>query len=94
MKKASDGCDYYFDNVGGEFINIIPQMKKFGRPAICGAISSCNLTRPLPPGPPPEVIVYQQLCMEGFIVSQGQGEVRQKAPKDLLTWVAEGNPVQ
>ncbi|KAM5332160.1 prostaglandin reductase 1 [Glossophaga mutica] len=92
LKKASPGgYDCYFDNVGGEFSNVvIPQMKKFGRIALCGAISTYNLTRPLPPGPPPEVIIYQQLRMEGFIVNRWQGEVRQKALKDLLKWVTEG----
>ncbi|KAF0878179.1 PTGR1 reductase, partial [Crocuta crocuta] len=91
LKKASpDGYDCYFDNVGGEFSNIvIPQMKKFGRIAICGAISVYNATRPLPPGPPPEIIIYQQLRMEGFIVTRWQGDVRQKALKDLLKWVLE-----
>ncbi|XP_054218370.1 prostaglandin reductase 1 isoform X2 [Homo sapiens] len=52
LKKASpDGYDCYFDNVGGEFSNtVIGQMKKFGRIAICGAISTYNRTGPLPPG--------------------------------------------
>ncbi|KAM8803671.1 prostaglandin reductase 1 isoform 2-T2 [Rhynchonycteris naso] len=92
LKKACpDGYDCYFDNVGGEFSNVvIPQMKKFGRIAICGAISTYNSTHPLPPGPSPEVIIYQQLRMEGFIVSRWQGEVKQKALKDLLKWVSEG----
>ncbi|XP_045735251.2 LOW QUALITY PROTEIN: prostaglandin reductase 1-like [Mirounga angustirostris] len=92
LKKAStDGYDYYFDNVGGEFSNIvIPQMKKFGRIAICGAISTYNSTCPLPPGPAPENTIYQHLLMEGFIVTRWQGEVRQKALKDLLKWVVEG----
>ncbi|XP_036891728.1 prostaglandin reductase 1 [Sturnira hondurensis] len=92
LKKASpDGYDCYFDNVGGEFSNVvIPQMKKFGRVAICGAISTYNLTRPLPPGPPPEAVIYQQLRIEGFIFHRWQGEVRQKALKDLLKWVTEG----
>ncbi|XP_066112625.1 prostaglandin reductase 1 [Saccopteryx bilineata] len=92
LKKACpDGYNCYFDNVGGEFSNVvIPQMKKFGRIAICGAISTYNSTRPLPPGPPPEVIIYHQLRMEGFIVARWQGEVKQKALKDLLKWVSEG----
>lgn len=92
LKKASpDGYDCYFDNVGGEFSNIvIPQMKKFGRIAICGAISTYNLTRPFPPGPPPEVIIYQQLRMEGFIVSRWQGDARQQALNELMKWVSEG----
>lgn len=92
LKEASpDGYDCYFDNVGGEFSNtVITQMKKFGRVAICGAISTYNRTRPLPPGPSPEIIIYQQIRMEGFIVNRWQGDVRQKALKDLLKWVSEG----
>lgn len=92
LKKASpDGYDCYFDNVGGEFSNVvIPQMKEFGRVAICGAISTYNRTSQLPPGPPPEVIIYRQIRMEGFIVSRWKGEVRQKALQELLTWVSEG----
>uniref|UniRef100_A0A8C9Q388 Prostaglandin reductase 1 n=1 Tax=Spermophilus dauricus TaxID=99837 RepID=A0A8C9Q388_SPEDA len=92
LKKASpDGYDCYFDNVGGEFSNVvIPQMKTFGRIAICGAISTYNRTGLPPPGPPPETVIYQQLRMEGFIVTRWQGDVRQKALKDLMTWTSEG----
>lgn len=46
-------------------------------------------THPPFPGPPPEVIIYQQLRMEGFIVARWQGEVRQKALTDLMNWVSE-----
>ncbi|VTJ75213.1 prostaglandin reductase 1-like [Marmota monax] len=92
LKKASpDGYDCYFDNVGGEFSNVvIPQMKTFGRIAICGAISTYNRTGLPPPGPPPEAVIYQQLRMEGFMVTRWQGDVRQKALKDLMTWTSEG----
>ncbi|XP_003407574.2 prostaglandin reductase 1 isoform X1 [Loxodonta africana] len=92
LKKASPGgYDCYFDNVGGEFSNtVIGQMKKFGRIAICGAISTYNRTGLPPPGPPPEIVIYQELRMEGFIFNRWQGDVRQKALKDLLKWVSEG----
>ncbi|XP_006088160.2 prostaglandin reductase 1 [Myotis lucifugus] len=91
LKKASpDGYDCYFDNVGGEFSNIvIPQMKKFGRIAICGAISTYNSTRPIPPGPSPEVIIYQELRMEGFLVTRWKND-HQKALNELMKWVSEG----
>ena len=90
-KAAPDGYDCYFDNVGGEFSNVvISQMKKFGRVAICGAISTYNSTGPLPPGPNPAVVIYQELRMEGFWCYRWKGDVRQKALNDLLKWVSEG----
>lgn len=46
-------------------------------------------TNPPFPGPPPEVVIYQQLRMEGFIVTRWQGDVRQKALTDLMNWVSE-----
>ncbi|XP_068407936.1 prostaglandin reductase 1 isoform X1 [Eschrichtius robustus] len=54
LQKASpEGYDCDFDNVGVEFSNVvIPQIKKFGRIAIRGPISTYNRTSPLPPGPP------------------------------------------
>uniref|UniRef100_A0A4W2HK84 15-oxoprostaglandin 13-reductase n=1 Tax=Bos indicus x Bos taurus TaxID=30522 RepID=A0A4W2HK84_BOBOX len=88
---APEGYDCYFDNVGGEFSNVaITQMKKFGRIAICGAISVYNRTSPLPPGPSPEIIIFKELHLQGFVVYRWQGEVRQKALRDLLKWVSEG----
>uniref|UniRef100_A0A8B9NBT4 Prostaglandin reductase 1 n=1 Tax=Accipiter nisus TaxID=211598 RepID=A0A8B9NBT4_9AVES len=44
LRKASpDGYDCFFDNVGGEFTSIaINHMKKYGRIAVCGAISQYN----------------------------------------------------
>uniref|UniRef100_A0AC11EV32 Prostaglandin reductase 1 n=1 Tax=Ovis aries TaxID=9940 RepID=A0AC11EV32_SHEEP len=88
---APEGYDCYFDNVGGEFSNaVITQMKKFGRIAICGAISVYNRTGPLPPGPSPEIIIFKELHLQGFVVYRWQGEVRQKALRDLLKWVSEG----
>ncbi|XP_076998002.1 prostaglandin reductase 1 [Tamandua tetradactyla] len=88
---APEGYDCYFDNVGGEFSNtVILQMKKFGRIASCGAISQYNSTLPPPPGPSPMSVIYQELRIEGFIVTRWQGEVREKALKDLMKWVLEG----
>ncbi|XP_074136929.1 prostaglandin reductase 1 isoform X1 [Sminthopsis crassicaudata] len=92
LKKASpDGYDCYFDNVGGAFTNaVIPQMKKFGRIAICGAISTYNSEKPQQGIYIQYPFIYGELRMEGFIVSRWQGDVRQKGLKDLLKWVLEG----
>ncbi|XP_044513420.1 prostaglandin reductase 1 [Gracilinanus agilis] len=84
-KAAPEGYDCYFDNVGGTFTNVvIPQMKKYGRIAVCGAISTYNR---IYIGHP---FIYKELRMEGFIVHRWQGDVRQKGLKDLLKWVLEG----
>ncbi|XP_004647323.1 prostaglandin reductase 1 [Octodon degus] len=92
LRKASpDGYDCYFDNVGGEFSNtVIPQMKEFGRVAVCGAISVYNRTGQMPPGPPPEIFIYKQLRVEAFVFTRWQGEVREKALKELMKWTVEG----
>ncbi|XP_040819071.1 prostaglandin reductase 1 [Ochotona curzoniae] len=90
-KAAPDGYDCYFDNVGGEFTNtVIKQMKKFGRVAMCGAISMYNSTGQLLPGPSPEHMIYGEIRIEAFLCTRWQGEVKQKALKELLKWVLEG----
>ncbi|XP_074136930.1 prostaglandin reductase 1 isoform X2 [Sminthopsis crassicaudata] len=77
--------------VGGAFTNaVIPQMKKFGRIAICGAISTYNSEKPQQGIYIQYPFIYGELRMEGFIVSRWQGDVRQKGLKDLLKWVLEG----
>nr|QEN91987.1 prostaglandin reductase [Spodoptera exigua] len=46
-ENVPEGADCYFDNVGGELSStIMSKMNKFGRVAVCGAISSYNETDP------------------------------------------------
>lgn len=44
LKKATEGfVDVYFDNVGGEILDLmLTRIKRFGRVAACGAIASYN----------------------------------------------------
>ncbi|XP_019346259.2 prostaglandin reductase 1 isoform X2 [Alligator mississippiensis] len=76
--------------VGGEFSDIaLRQMKKYGRIAVCGAISLYN-DEELQKGPYVQVpMIYQELCMEGFIVSRWNNR-REEGLKALLKWVVEG----
>ncbi|KFQ32123.1 Prostaglandin reductase 1 [Mesitornis unicolor] len=89
-KASSDGYDCFFDNVGGEFSSIaINQMKKYGRIAVCGAISLYNDTVPQK-GPYPQVpMIFKELQMEGFIVSRWNNRW-EEGLKALLKWVVEG----
>ncbi|XP_001365555.1 prostaglandin reductase 1 [Monodelphis domestica] len=90
-KAAPEGYDCYFDNVGGAFTNaVIPQMKKYGRIAICGAISTYNSEEPQQGIYIQHPFIYNEIRMEGFIVHRWQGDIRQKGLKDLLKWVLEG----
>ncbi|KAJ2602920.1 hypothetical protein GGF40_000408 [Coemansia sp. RSA 1286] len=44
-KAAPGGIDIYFDNVGGEFLDVaLKNMRPFGRIAACGMISQYNTT--------------------------------------------------
>ncbi|XP_075267634.1 prostaglandin reductase 1 [Opisthocomus hoazin] len=91
LRKASpDGYDCFFDNVGGEFASIaINQMKKYGRIAVCGAISQYNDSVPQK-GPYVQIpMIFKELRMEGFIVTQWKNR-REEGLKALLKWVMEG----
>uniref|UniRef100_A0A8D0GB44 Prostaglandin reductase 1 n=1 Tax=Sphenodon punctatus TaxID=8508 RepID=A0A8D0GB44_SPHPU len=91
LKKASpDGYDCYFDNVGGEFSSVVlNQMKKYGRIAVCGAISLYNDTVEQKGNYVQIPMIFQELCMEGFIVSRWDNR-REEGLKALLKWVEEG----
>ncbi|OPJ89203.1 prostaglandin reductase 1 [Patagioenas fasciata monilis] len=91
LRKASpDGYDCFFDNVGGEFSSVaIHQMKMFGRIVVCGAVSQYNNTVPQKGTFVQFPIVFKQLRMEGFIVTNWYNR-QEEALKALLKWVVEG----
>ena len=64
-----DGLDVYFDNVGGEILDIaLANMADRARIVLCGGISRYNETGPVP-GPENYFnLVYRRARMEGFIV--------------------------
>jgi NADPH-dependent curcumin reductase CurA len=66
---APDGIDVYFDNVGGDHLEAaIFSMRRGGRAAICGSISSYN-AESMPPGPRNLwMLTTKSLTLEGFTV--------------------------
>ncbi|XP_076618704.1 prostaglandin reductase 1 isoform X1 [Colletes latitarsis] len=91
-KSAPKGVDCYFDNVGGDIsTTVLYQMKPFGRVAVCGSISSYNSdasslpkTTILQPA-----IVFNQLRIEGFIVSRWSDRWSEGIHKNAQ-WIKEG----
>ncbi len=85
-----DGIDLYFDNVGGELLDIcLAQLALRGRVVLCGAIATYN-ARDQIVGPKSYInLIPRRGRMEGFIIldyldrfPEGQAE--------MAGWVAEG----
>lgn len=90
--RATDGyVDVYFDNVGGEILDLmLTRMKKDGRVAACGAITDYN--RSEKPGLKNWFeVISNRIEIKGFIasdfVAQGKGP---ETVKELVTAVKEG----
>lgn len=64
-----DGIDIYFDNVGGEMLDMALKHAAIGgRLVICGLIST-EYTDPPPPGPSHYYnLIYRRARMQGFVV--------------------------
>ena len=90
--KATDGyVEVYFDNVGGEILDLmLTRMKKGGRVAACGAITDYNKREKSGLKNWSEVI-SSRLEIKGFIVmdflAEGKGP---EAVKELVTATKEG----
>jgi len=89
---APQRIDCYFDNVGGELSSVIlNQMNRFGRIAVCGAISSYNDD----PFKLPKVailqptFVFNELKMEGFLVNRWVPRWSEGIEQNLK-WIREG----
>jgi hypothetical protein len=84
------GVDVYFDNVGGEILDIaLARINRHARIVICGAISQYNNTTPMR-GPQNYInLLVHHARMEGFVVFDyikryGEGV------QDLAKWYNEG----
>lgn len=72
-RLAPEGLDIYYDNVGGEHLDVaLRNMNDFGRVVMCGTISDYNNGDQLGEGPPVRScgnIFSRRLTARGFIVS-------------------------
>jgi len=81
--------DVYFDNVGGEILDLaLARAKAHSRFVMCGGISQYNEEAPI--GPKNYLmIVSMRIRMEGFIVFDYAKQFAE-ARKQLSQWLAEG----
>jgi NADPH-dependent curcumin reductase CurA len=87
---APKGIDVYFDNVGGEHLEVAMEVANpFARFAECGMISMYNDTTPAPGPRNMAMIVGKRLNIRGFIVSDF-GHLRDQFMTDMGGWIADG----
>lgn len=91
IKRACPkGIDVYFDNVGGEILDIaLTRLRMHARIVICGAISQYNNTTPIK-GPSNYLsLLVNRGTMQGMVVmdyAKGFGQ----AARDMGMWMAQG----
>ncbi|MEM7218257.1 MAG: NADP-dependent oxidoreductase [Pseudomonadota bacterium] len=88
---APDGVDLFFDNVGGEILDIaLDQLAMHGRVVLCGAISQYNNMGDVR-GPKLYLrIAERNASMRGFTVDK-HAEAFPKMEQDISGWLANGS---
>lgn len=89
-----DGMDIYFDNVGGEILDLcLDRLALHARIVLCGGISHYNLTQK-PPGPSNYFnLVFRRSKMHGFLLTD-YSQRFDEAREQLGTWLDTGQLIQ
>lgn len=90
QKAAPKGIDIYFDNVGGEHLEVALEVARpYARFVECGMISQYNATGE-PVGPRNLIyVVGKSLKIQGFIVIQYQ-HLREQFEAEMAQWIRDG----
>lgn len=87
---APKGIDVYFDNVGGEHLEVAIEVARgFARLVECGMIGDYNATAPSPGPRNIIMVVGKSLKIQGFISSQFVGK-RGEFAAEMAGWIATG----
>ena len=85
-----NGIDVYFDNVGGEILDIaLRRINLKARIVICGAISGYNATAPIPGPANYLALLVKRARMEGMLVMDYAKQYG-KAAAEMGQWMMEG----
>ncbi|MCG2840378.1 NADP-dependent oxidoreductase [Sandaracinobacter sp. RS1-74] len=89
-EAAPRGIDVYFDNVGGEHLEVALELARpFARLVECGMIAGYNATEPAPGPRNIMYVVGKSLKMQGFIVIQYQHLMPQFLA-EMGGWIQQG----
>jgi NADPH-dependent curcumin reductase CurA len=87
---APNGINVYFDNVGGELLDVVlRRIAMNGRIVLCGDISTYNLDGPPPPVHNLKYLMGRRARMEGFNTFD-HWDSYGPAAEELSRWLAEG----
>ncbi len=90
-EACPNGVDVFFDNVGGDILEVTLDHLAIGaRIVLCGAISTYNDTSPAPGPRNLGKLIVQRARMQGFIVLDYLDRFPQ-ATAELAAWVAAGD---
>ncbi|MGI5213796.1 NADP-dependent oxidoreductase [Plantactinospora sp. CA-290183] len=90
-RAAPQGVDVYFDNVGGDHLQAaLGAMNRYGRVALCGAISSYNDAE-APPGPSNlRLAIGRRLTLRGMITTDHTDLIPEYVHR-AATWLRDGS---
>ncbi len=87
---APKGIDIYFDNVGGEHLEVALEMARpHARFIECGMISAYNDTAPSPGPSNIMYVVGKSIKMQGFIV-MNYWDMRDQFRTEMTQWIKDG----
>jgi NADPH-dependent curcumin reductase CurA len=87
---APEGIDVYFDSVGGDHLQAaLAHLRRWGRIAVCGAISEYERTEPQPGPTNMFQLVANDLTLRGFRASSHLDLLPESA-RTLGGWLADG----
>ncbi|MEM9451589.1 MAG: NADP-dependent oxidoreductase [Cyanobacteria bacterium P01_E01_bin.6] len=86
-----NGVDIYFDNVGGEMLDLLlTQIRVGARIVMCGAISQYNSVEPISGLKNYLMLLAKRARIEGILFADYSSEF-ELATKDLLMWYSQGH---
>src|SRR5580700_9560483 len=89
-ERCPDRVDVYFDNVGGEILDIVlTRLARHARIVICGSISQYNTDGPAQGPANYMALLVDRARMEGFLVFD-YAKRYSEAGMELAVWIAEG----